>query len=226
MVFAMVAASEETSGASSATAAAPPAMVAASPILIDPIAPTPIAAASGAKAPTVATVVMAVTPMITPIWASVGRLFQVFVTAFATLDSGLCDAASRAVQSLLDNPGPRPINNQGVGVWGQDLLAPVLRPLGFVTRKAILTSLGDLEPDFFNPVTGQTIDSKVGGQSLTDFEDTQMDKYALDRMSGQTSGTTYLFLKNPWIGTTMDNPNYLQALDDYGILHKFLDWVT
>src|SRR5437899_6250580 len=72
-------------------------------------------------------------------------------------------------------------------------MRPLMRAFGFVQGKIIQTSAGELRPDYFHPDTGVAVDIKVGQQSVTDFAETQMTKYALAKMEGQVSNSLEVF---------------------------------
>src|SRR2546427_5246204 len=82
--------------------------------------------------------------------------------------------------------------------------------------KIIQTSAGELRPDYFHPDTGVAVDIKVGQQSVTDFAETQMTKYALANMEGQISNSLHILLRNPWSGSYAGRA-FTQALEDYEI---------
>jgi RHS repeat-associated protein len=137
-------------------------------------------------------------------------------TITSTIDEGLQSGITKSISNVLDNPNPKLTTSQGAGSWGQNILGPLLKPLGFVEGKVIPTTLGNLKPDFFNPDTGVAIDSKVGSQTVNEFEETQMAKYALAEMTGQISHTLQVLMPNPVLGSVA-GPSYTRALEDYGI---------
>jgi hypothetical protein len=118
--------------------------------------------------------------------------------------------------SMLDELGPKAENPQATGEWGESFMRPLMKSLGFIEGKIIQTSAGKLYPDFFNPDTGIGVDIKVGSQTVNEFTDTQMAKYALAQMSGQASKVLYILINNPWSGTFAGQA-FRQALEDYGI---------
>jgi len=128
----------------------------------------------------------------------------------------LQDSVTTEMASMLDELGPKAENPQATGEWGESFMRPLMKSLGFIEGKIIQTSAGKLYPDFFNPDTGIGVDIKVGSQTVNEFTDTQMAKYALAQMSGQASKVLYILINNPWSGTFAGQA-FRQALEDYGI---------
>ncbi len=128
----------------------------------------------------------------------------------------LQDSVNTEMASMLEDLGPKADNSQATGEWGKTFMRPLMKSLGFIEGKMIPTFAGKLYPDFFNPDTEISVDVKVGSQSVSDFADTQMAKYALAQMSGQTSRVLFILLDNPWSGTFAGQA-FRQALEDYGI---------
>ena len=114
-------------------------------------------------------------------------------TIASTIDAGLQSAVVRAMVNKLTNLGSEPANSDAVGEWGENFMRPLMRAFGFVQGKIIQTSAGELRPDYFHPDTGVAVDIKVGQQSVTDFAETQMTKYALAKMEGQVSNSLEVF---------------------------------